>query len=59
MLQINTFWKLTKITITKPYEQMCCKTFYITSPIFVEDLEVKRSLGEFLQILLKYFGASN
>ena len=51
MLQLNAFWKLSKMPVTKPYEQRWCKTFYFTSPIFVEDLEVKRSLYEFLHIL--------
>ena len=49
--QLNTFWKLTKITITKPYEQNLTKTFYFASPNFVEVLKVKLSLYEFLQFL--------
>ena len=49
MLQINIFWELSKMTITKPYEQFLTKTFYFDSPIFVEILDDIKSPPEFLQ----------
>ena len=53
MLQINTLWKLTKITIAKPYEQILTKTIYFDSPIFVEVQHVMGSPCEFSPILQK------
>ena len=51
MLQINTNWKLSKMSIIKICEQMWVKTFYFATPIFVEVLKGKSSPYEFLQIL--------
>ena len=45
------------MTIIKNCEQMLAKTFYFASQIFVEVLNVKYSLYEFLHILQKYPGA--
>ena len=39
MLQLIIFGKLTKMTITKPYEQNLTKTVYFATPIFVEPLD--------------------
>ena len=58
MFQLNTFWKLSKMTITKPYEQMWCQTFYFGPPIFVLALNVKWNPHEFLQNFRKGFRAS-
>ena len=45
------------MTITKSYEQILTKTFYLASPIFVEGLRVKSNLYEFFWNLSKGPGA--
>ena len=57
MLQITLFWKLSKVAITKPYEQTWGKTFYFGPPIFVEVLTVNSSLYEFFWVFRKCPGA--
>ena len=57
MLQLNTFWNLSKMALTKPYEQIWGKTFYFGPPIFVEVLKVNSSLYEFLWDFRKCPGA--
>ena len=51
VLQVNEFWKLSKMTIFKLYELMLSKTFYFATPIFVELLHVMGRLHEFSRIL--------
>ena len=47
MLQLNTIWKLPKITLIKSCEQMWVKTFYFATLIFVKLLKDKGDLYEF------------
>ena len=51
ILQINEFWKISKMPLLKPCEQRLPKTFYFGPPNFVEVLKVKWILCEFLYIL--------
>ena len=46
VLQLNEFWKLLKMNIFKPYEQMLLKTFYFATPILVGLLNVMGRLPE-------------
>ena len=48
MLQLNTFWNLSKMALTKPYEQIWGKTFYFGTKLFVEHTNVKWRPLEFL-----------
>ena len=57
MPQLNAFWKLLQITLTKSYEPMLSKLIYLASPIFVMILKVISSLYEFLWDFRKYPGA--
>ena len=53
MLQLNTFWKLLKITLIKSYEPMLVKIIYLTSPNFVEHLKVIQNPYEFFLEFIK------
>ena len=49
MLQLNTFWNLSKMALTKTYEQIWGKTFYFEAKLFVVLLKVMGRLYKFLQ----------
>ena len=66
----NKFWELAliflkvyklvfwKIAISKPFEQMLSKLFYLATPIFVVLLHIMGKLHEFSHIFLEYISAS-
>ena len=51
--------EISKIAIMKHYEQMLFKTFYFSTPIFVELLQVYGRLHEFSQIFIKCLSTPN
>ena len=55
---MNEFWKLSKMTIIKPCEQLLLKSFYFAPQFFLELLNDIERLHEFLQNFRKCLSAS-